>query len=613
MSSLSKEVWLVGKGASADTYNFAGIKGSIIAINEMAFVVPCTHALAMDYSVLDKYRDRPIDPTITVIKKRCHHRYKYEKELLWDRGIEAEILKGSASVAVQILEYYGVEKIHFVGFDSLDGDVDYGKLAKTVSTQDMGYGYGFQKNNEGLMRVIQESSVICYWEHMMKYKVISFYTTDSPYEEEIKNLVSSCEKFGVEIETRGYPNRGKWELNCAIKPEFILDAFENTTKDLLFIDADGVMVSRPLLFEDFKADIGVHYKDGKELISSTIYIKHTKAAHKVLLHWAQAQQHNATWDQKVLQEVLKKLSEEVVVENLPPEYTKILGMMSGVVPIIQQNQASRRFKKMIKTQFENIPNSIGKARIRFSDDGTFWLARKDSAAEKILDKEHIRIKGELKWYPGIVEGKRFIELKNAFEGRVACIIGKGPSLDLIKPDCFESNDVIIALNEATHHFDKIGLKCYGVQQDNRLRGTCGAENATMITSYCCKDYYPDGYIFRPEEFGMRPTALSVLCAIEIAKRLNVTGFRFYAFDANTGGSCEYADSIGYSASLVGDSGRFKEHKSRMIKAIGDLPYQFISLIDQTSPQMSISDTPPQSVEHLQEQNELDHELQHLEP
>ena len=52
-------------------------------------------------------------------------------------------------------------------------------------------------------------------------KTIAFYTAN--YTEVIKPLCASAEKFEQELEISLYEQRGSWEENCGIKPEFIYE------------------------------------------------------------------------------------------------------------------------------------------------------------------------------------------------------------------------------------------------------------------------------------------------------------------------------------------------------------------------------------------------------
>ena len=51
-------------------------------------------------------------------------------------------------------------------------------------------------------------------------KTIAYYTPN--YEEVIKPLSNSCEKFKVNLELTRYEQRGSWEENCGIKPELFM-------------------------------------------------------------------------------------------------------------------------------------------------------------------------------------------------------------------------------------------------------------------------------------------------------------------------------------------------------------------------------------------------------
>ena len=54
----NKEVWLVGKGPSLDSYDWSKAGPYRICINETAFVVPEPWgAIAIDYTVLEKYKE----------------------------------------------------------------------------------------------------------------------------------------------------------------------------------------------------------------------------------------------------------------------------------------------------------------------------------------------------------------------------------------------------------------------------------------------------------------------------------------------------------------------------------------------------------------------------
>ena len=132
----TKEVWLAGKGPSLDTYNWNKAGSFRVGINEAAFIIPsCWGAIAIDYCVLDKYRDRPIDPSITVYRKTTHKHsnYDFSKMILWDA---VENMHSTAVIAIQLLYQLNDTRIfHMVGFDSID---DSGSV----------YALSIEKNND---------------------------------------------------------------------------------------------------------------------------------------------------------------------------------------------------------------------------------------------------------------------------------------------------------------------------------------------------------------------------------------------------------------------------------------------------------------------------------
>jgi len=201
--------------------------------------------------------------------------------------------------------------------------------------------------------------------------VVSFYTIDTPYEEEVKYLRESCAHFGLEIEAEGVPSFGSWEMNCAFKPLFILKKMQQYKRPLLWVDADAVFI-RPLeSISAFSFDLGVRMYDVPEdhpskIVSATVFVNATEAAKKVVVMWAEEcmnflKDPNRTqemWDQDALRKVLFERRHEASFAPLPPAYSKIAGHPGDELlcsePVIVQNQASRRYKRWINHPEERI-------------------------------------------------------------------------------------------------------------------------------------------------------------------------------------------------------------------------------------------------------------------
>lgn len=205
----------------------------------------------------------------------------------------------------------------------------------------------------------------------MKPLVISFYTKDTPYEEEVKHLVASCAEFGLECLVEGIPSSGSWEMNCAFKPIFILQKLDLLKRPLLWVDADAMFLRPMELLEAFSSDIGVRMYDCPDdhrsrIVSSTVFINATEAARRVVRLWAEEclamlsvqDRSEEVWDQDALRRVLFNQEHGADVQPLPVAYGKITDHpedeQACEFPVIIQNQASRRYKRWINHPEERI-------------------------------------------------------------------------------------------------------------------------------------------------------------------------------------------------------------------------------------------------------------------
>ncbi len=195
--------------------------------------------------------------------------------------------------------------------------------------------------------------------------IVSFFTQNTPYEEEVKNLVRSCHEFGLESCVEGVDSFGSWELNCAFKPFFLCQKLQELKRPLFWVDADGVFLEKPTLLPLFSCDFATRIHEElplshpSKVISSTIYINNTQSALEILRRWAQESMRQLMqddrkeefWDQTALRDVLfgKKLSADI--RSLPLSLTKISGhpLDEQAAPhaTLEHYQASRRFKNMV--------------------------------------------------------------------------------------------------------------------------------------------------------------------------------------------------------------------------------------------------------------------------
>ncbi len=192
---------------------------------------------------------------------------------------------------------------------------------------------------------------------MQPVKVISFYTENTPYEQEVIDLKQSCENFGLDLEAARLPSKGSWEANVAMKPSFILEKLKTTDVPLLWVDADSAFLQKPDFTQFAGVDFSVRFmqvfrEDPRHALNAaTLFINKTEAAKKLVEMWVKrsnelcANGPVAFVDQIALFDVLL-LNKEAKVLPLPVSYCKIFDQDQFFIDddqvVIEQRQASRR-------------------------------------------------------------------------------------------------------------------------------------------------------------------------------------------------------------------------------------------------------------------------------
>ena len=185
-------------------------------------------------------------------------------------------------------------------------------------------------------------------------KIIAFHTPS--YAHIVKELEKSIQHFGYDYEIVEVDDRGTWEENCAQKPEVLYDALVKYEEDILYLDADAVIV-RQLPLEELTSDMIRFYvmvwtdPDTKvkvnELLSGTLFLPYNEQTLDIVKKWVTHQQNNPMiWDQKTLGEVLNKMPDYKYV-TFSAEWNYIKDYHSKFItldPIIIHGQASREMK-----------------------------------------------------------------------------------------------------------------------------------------------------------------------------------------------------------------------------------------------------------------------------
>lgn len=194
--------------------------------------------------------------------------------------------------------------------------------------------------------------------------VVGYYTTNTPYEEEAKKTIASCERLKLNHDIIGIPNFGSWQANTRYKAKFMLDMLnKHKGKRLLYIDCDAIINELPVLFKNYSADIAVRWQDFRwrqnECLSGTIYMENNERTVKLCKMWLDINdtQGNNTkifeqWNLGTAIETMKA-TDGLIAKNLPPEYCqfdlieKIYPQLKKGAGIIQHYQRSRIYRNKI--------------------------------------------------------------------------------------------------------------------------------------------------------------------------------------------------------------------------------------------------------------------------
>lgn len=193
--------------------------------------------------------------------------------------------------------------------------------------------------------------------------VICFYTVGTPYEEEVRGLRNSCRQLGLDHEIRGVPPMGSWERTCAYKARYILSEYKRLDRPVLWCDADAIIRQLPMLVAGAEPDFAVSKAAGWQFNSATIYFNRTEVAQHLLETWVKrCEEQPEIWDQIHLDSAWEEVTARRPLRTmwLPQSYAKIFDMdwdarlkacgTTATTPVIEQYQASRRFKNKVSSE-----------------------------------------------------------------------------------------------------------------------------------------------------------------------------------------------------------------------------------------------------------------------
>lgn len=173
--------------------------------------------------------------------------------------------------------------------------------------------------------------------------IISFFTKDTIYEKEIEDLIFSCKALKIEYYIEARPCLGKWEKNCNQKPLFILECLEKFNQPLLWVDADGIVLQKPINhFDGF--DLGLYFNENQWARNGTIFVAPTQKAKDFMRLWYETavEENHARADQQVMNDLFSK-APGLKIAPLPIEYVQVFDRDPIAIEktVILHSQASR--------------------------------------------------------------------------------------------------------------------------------------------------------------------------------------------------------------------------------------------------------------------------------
>lgn len=189
--------------------------------------------------------------------------------------------------------------------------------------------------------------------------IVSHYTIDTGYEQEVKNLIGTLKKFGLDYFIEPIKTLGSWRMNSNYCSRLVQKAMADyPDRDILRVDADARFDRCPKLFEQNEwnnVDVGyVRYSFKwirNELLGGTLFFANNPHVRWLVDEWTKKCMVECPHAKNpvLLDKLLKnEFKGKIKVKEMPPQYCKIFDHMSDIKNgVIVHYQASRRFKKIV--------------------------------------------------------------------------------------------------------------------------------------------------------------------------------------------------------------------------------------------------------------------------
>jgi len=386
--------FIIGGGESLKDFDFSKLKNELVIGVNLAFKkIDCQINFAMDHNLYEWIKNGKLGPVAT--KKFEDYKgfavwldsvgYDYprgvfvlpgSKEFMISSSMEKGIISGTNSGfgALNLALCLGANPIYLLGFDMKgQGDKqawwhngypdkqgsniykafinDFTKVAPTLK----------EKGIE-VINLNAESALKCFkFDKFEALKPIdrpifaSYYTKDTGYEEQVKELKTTLRRFNLESDIKGIKDLGDWYKNTYIKSQFVVDTMRrHPNRSIVFVDADAKIRRSPVLFNDYDCDFAFHLYNKKELLAGTLYFKNSKGGRYMANQWLKIDKERLTtlMPQKNLHAVFNKVKDKIKWDTFPIEYCMIFDCRARgrVRPVIEHFQLSRKYKDIKQKQ-----------------------------------------------------------------------------------------------------------------------------------------------------------------------------------------------------------------------------------------------------------------------
>jgi hypothetical protein len=202
---------------------------------------------------------------------------------------------------------------------------------------------------------------------MDKFIICVFATENTPYIQIAQeNIIPSLQEHKIDYDFCIVPNLRSWQKNTSYKATFALSMLDkHINKDIVLLDADSRVFNYPTLFNEIPQEYNIaahildHYQwyqrgmKRQEFLTGTLFLRNNNRAREIVNAWIKGCTNSFSWEQIILEEILR--TEQEPIFQLPLSYCYLNTLPNGNAPYIVLDklyivhyQASRINKRLIR-------------------------------------------------------------------------------------------------------------------------------------------------------------------------------------------------------------------------------------------------------------------------